>query len=100
MRRPGSLLLGPKLFRSIFFIFGFCLIGAALLLSQELPSAASYVYVGSYFYQQSNESLAGFVVAQDGSAQPVPGSPYSEAGLSLVGHGEYLLATDGTNIVT
>src|ERR1700685_2530662 len=61
--------------------------------------SSTYAYVGSGSTVGSGY-ISGFVVAADGSAQPVSGSPYSGASNSVVGVTKYLLATDGTNIVT
>lgn len=62
-------------------------------------ASAGYVYVASETSGTYN-NIAGFAVAQDGSAQPVPGSPYQQPGLSLVSHAGYLFGSDGANIIT
>lgn len=44
--------------------------------------------------------IVGFNVASDGSTTPVQGSPFTGANGSLVTNGKFLVATDGTNIVS
>ena len=39
---------------------------------------------GTYVYAGNNNAIAGFVVAQDGTATPIAGSPFPLAGASLV----------------
>ena len=62
-------------------------------------SSVTDIYVASETSGTYN-NIAGFAVAQDGSAQALPGSPYNEPGLSLVSHAGYLFGSDGANIVT
>jgi 6-phosphogluconolactonase (cycloisomerase 2 family) len=60
--------------------------------------SSAYAYVGSG--TTGTGYINGFVVAPDGSAQAVSGSPFSGANSSLVGAASFLFSTDGNNIVT
>ena len=59
---------------------------------------SAYVYIGSF--NGSNDSISGFAVASDGSAQSVPGSPFNLPSLSLVTAKNYLFGEDTQNIAT
>jgi hypothetical protein len=88
------------------------LIATLMLIVAALPAAAfarvagsdqqgtsAYVYVGSS--PPIPGQIFGYAVAQDGSAQPVPASPFSGPAWSLVGTGNHVFATDDeTNIAT
>jgi len=64
--------------------------------SAVAPSGSTYVYVGSY--DGSAYTISGFSVAADGSAQSVPGSPFSLPGMGLISSGNHLFADDQQNI--
>ena len=69
---------------------------AAVAAGPSGLSAIAYVGAGN----GAGSYISGFAVSPDGTAQPVPGSPFSGASFSLVGTRSYLFATDGRNLVT
>lgn len=61
--------------------------------------SSTFVYVGTS--SQSGSTMSGFSVAQNGSAQPVPGSPFTvNASQSTVAAPGFLFATNGQAIDT
>lgn len=75
----------------------FAAVSSSAIQHQHSGSSA-FAYVGSG--TTGTGYINGFVVAPDGSAQPVSGSPFSGANSSLVGATNLLFGTDGNNIVT
>lgn len=72
---------------------------AAAPSETSASGASAYAYVG-WSPSSGSGYISGFVIAPDGSAQSVSGSPLSGASQSVVGSPNYLFATDGANIVT
>ena len=68
------------------------------------PATSAYVYVGCCVTLSRNTNydgqIAGFAVASDGSAQPVPGSPFRGAAIDPVAVRNFLFADDFHNVVT
>lgn len=97
------ILCTPSRFLSIasltLIVAGFPAIAWAAVIGSDQPGTSAYVYVGSFPSPAASE-VFGYAVAQDGSAQTVPGSPFSGPALSLVGAGNNVFATDETNIAT
>ena len=72
---------------------------ANAVLQEGSSGTSAYAYVGSPGYA-GDGFIYEYAIAPDGSATPITGSPLSGADGSVVGGGNYVLATDGKNIVT
>lgn len=62
------------------------------------PANSAYVYVG--WVNGSTDFISGFAVAGDGSAQPVPDSPFNLPSNGLVTARSFVFGDDGQNIAT
>ena len=102
MRLIGLLAARPLVFSTLFAtsFLSLCSPADAAATSATSQSGASaYAYVGSSPNSGSGY-ISGFAIAPDGSAQPVSGSPFAGASLSVVASPNYVFATDLSNIVT
>jgi hypothetical protein len=100
MRHIGLLSARSQVLSTLFTItFVATLLSSPVYAATGQSGASAYAYVGSSPISGSGY-ISGFAIAADGSAQPVPGSPFSGASSSVVGSPNYLFATDLSNIVT
>ncbi len=96
---PGNASRSLSLASLILIVAAFPALAFGAVIGSDQPGTSAYVYVGS-FPSPSTGQIFGYAVAQDGSAQPVPDSPFSGPAWSLVGTGNHVFATDQKNVAT
>jgi hypothetical protein len=85
-------------FVALLFSFVASSVKAIAQTDQRTPATSAYVYVGTCPGNCNNggSQISGFAVAADGSAQPIPGSPFSLASYELTANSSFLFAVGGS----
>jgi len=91
-----------RLFLSI-LLFSFAITSVSAIgqaNDHQAPATSAYAYVGTCpgyprYCNNGDNQINGFAVAADGSAQPIPGSPFSAASAGLSANPNFLFAVGG-----